>query len=94
MKKEIERRKKLGNAVGSTPNLTRGGSAAMSRSVTDNMGTGRSVPSLSNSGDDQLLREVIFMIFLFYLFAFFHKSLTFWIRDHWKAYLGIPSATT
>ncbi|EFO24688.2 utrophin [Loa loa] len=57
LKKEIERRKKLGNAVGSTPNLTRGSSTAMSRSVTDNMGTGRSVPSLSNSGDDQLLRE-------------------------------------
>uniref|UniRef100_A0A158Q6S4 Dystrophin n=1 Tax=Elaeophora elaphi TaxID=1147741 RepID=A0A158Q6S4_9BILA len=57
LKKEIERRKKLGSAVGSTPNLTRGSSAAMSRSVTDNMGTGRSVPSLSNSGDEQLLRE-------------------------------------
>ncbi|VDK87103.1 unnamed protein product, partial [Onchocerca ochengi] len=57
LKKEIERRRKFGNAVGSTPNLTRGSSAAMSRSVTDNMGTGRSVPSLSNSGDDQLLRE-------------------------------------
>ncbi|KAM3720398.1 Dystrophin-1 [Dirofilaria immitis] len=57
LKKEIERRKKHGNAMGSTPNLTRGSSTAMSRSVTDNMGTGRSVPSLSNSGDDQLLRE-------------------------------------
>ncbi|KAL3998482.1 EF hand family protein [Acanthocheilonema viteae] len=57
LKKEIERRRKLGNAVGSTPNLTRGGSSTMSRSVTNNMGTGRSVPSLSNSGDDQLLRE-------------------------------------
>uniref|UniRef100_A0A1I8EJT8 Calponin-homology (CH) domain-containing protein n=1 Tax=Wuchereria bancrofti TaxID=6293 RepID=A0A1I8EJT8_WUCBA len=57
LKKEIERRKKLGNAVGSTPNLTRGNNAVMSRSVANNMGTGRSVPSLSSCGDDQLLRE-------------------------------------
>uniref|UniRef100_A0A915Q5I9 RNA helicase n=1 Tax=Setaria digitata TaxID=48799 RepID=A0A915Q5I9_9BILA len=57
LKKEIERRKKLESAVSSTPNLTRGSSAALSRSVVDNMGTGQSVPSLSNSGDDQLLRE-------------------------------------
>lgn len=71
LKKEIERRKKLGNAVGSTPNLTRGEGAAISRSVTDNRGTGRSVPSLPNSGDDQLLREVNFRNFSILFIASF-----------------------
>ncbi|VDM97496.1 unnamed protein product [Thelazia callipaeda] len=57
LKKEIERRKKYDTTLSSTPNLTRGGGTAMSCNGTDNIGTGRSVPSLSNSGDDQLLRE-------------------------------------
>ncbi|VDN18670.1 unnamed protein product [Gongylonema pulchrum] len=57
LKKEIERRKKFDGGIGSAPNLVHGSGASTSRSGTDNMGTGRSVPSLPNSGDEQLLRE-------------------------------------
>ncbi|VDK43703.1 unnamed protein product [Anisakis simplex] len=52
LKKEIERRKNF-EGVGSTPNLTH----APVRNANLSMASGRSVPSLPNSTDEQLLRE-------------------------------------
>lgn len=53
LKKEIERRKNF-EGIGSTPNLTHG----PLHNANGSMASGRSVPSLPNSTDEQLLREV------------------------------------
>uniref|UniRef100_A0A914S6T4 Uncharacterized protein n=1 Tax=Parascaris equorum TaxID=6256 RepID=A0A914S6T4_PAREQ len=53
LKKEIERRKNF-EGIGSTPNLTHG----LLHNANGSMASGRSVPSLPNSTDEQLLREV------------------------------------
>uniref|UniRef100_A0A915AD19 ZZ-type domain-containing protein n=1 Tax=Parascaris univalens TaxID=6257 RepID=A0A915AD19_PARUN len=52
LKKEIERRKNF-EGIGSTPNLTHG----LLHNANGSMASGRSVPSLPNSTDEQLLRE-------------------------------------
>uniref|UniRef100_A0A0N5ALC9 Nesprin-1 n=1 Tax=Syphacia muris TaxID=451379 RepID=A0A0N5ALC9_9BILA len=52
LKKEIERRRNF-EGVGSTPNLTH----SLSRNGTNSIATGRSVPSLSHSTDEHLMRE-------------------------------------
>uniref|UniRef100_F1KRR6 Protein detached n=1 Tax=Ascaris suum TaxID=6253 RepID=F1KRR6_ASCSU len=52
LKKEIERRKNF-EGIGSTPNLTHG----PLHNANGSMASGRSVPSLPNSTDEQLLRE-------------------------------------